>query len=117
VIEVTVKRNPDGIVSNAIHALEVGHTLTVKGPSGRYYFDPDVHREPLVLAVAGSGVTPAMAILRTILDRQLDVPVTLLYGCRTRADVIFAREIDALRLRLATLRAIVTLSQPDADWT
>jgi ferredoxin-NADP reductase/nitrite reductase/ring-hydroxylating ferredoxin subunit len=116
VIEVTVKRNPDGVVSNAIHALEAGHTLTVKGPAGRYYFDPEAHREPLVLAVAGSGITPAMAILRTILDRQLDVPVTLLYGCRTRADVIFAREIDALRVRLATLRSVIVLSQPDADW-
>ncbi len=117
VIEVTVKRNPEGVVSNAIHALESGQMLTVKGPSGRYYFDPEAHREPLVLAVAGSGITPAMAILRTILDRQLDVPVTLLYGCRTRDDVIFAREIDALRIRLATLRAIVTLSRPDAEWS
>ena len=116
VLEVTVKRNPDGVVSNAIHALEAGGMLTIKGPSGRYYFDPEAHREPLVLAVAGSGVTPAMAILRTILDRQLDVPVTLLYGCRSRADIIFAREIDALRVRLATLRAIITLSQPDPEW-
>ena len=90
--------------------------LTIKGPSGRYYFDPEAHREPIVLAVAGSGVTPAMAILRTILDRQLDIPVTLLYGCRTRADIIFAKELDALRIRLAGLRTIITLSQPDADW-
>jgi precorrin-3B synthase len=117
VLEVTVKRNPEGIVSNAIHTLQSGDMLTIKGPAGRFVFDPETHREPLVLAVAGSGVTPAMAILRTIVDRQLDIPVTLLYGCRTRADVIFARELDALRVRLAGLRVVITLSQPDAEWT
>ncbi len=116
VLEITAKRNPGGVVSHAIHGLKPGDPLTVTGPSGRYTFDPEAHREPLVLAVAGSGVTPAMAILRTILDRQLDLPVTLLYGCRTRDDVIFAREIDALRVRLAGLRVVVTLSRPDAAW-
>jgi ferredoxin-NADP reductase len=55
--------------------------------------------------------------LRTVNDLQLDVPVTLLYGCRGVDDVIFARELEALRLRLANLRMVVTLSRPDPGWT
>src|SRR5207248_7394298 len=108
VLEVTVKRNPAGIVSPAIHSLSAGADLTIQGPHGGFLFDPDQHKEPLVLAVAGSGVTPAMSILRTIHDLQLDVPVTLLYGCRARQDVIFARELEALRLRLARFRLVIT---------
>jgi ferredoxin-nitrite reductase len=117
VVELTVKKNTTGIVSPAIHTLQTGDMLTVRGPQGRFYFDPDAHHEPMVLAVAGSGITPAMSILRTIRDRQLDMPVTLLYGSRTRADVIFARELDELRLRLARLRLVLALSRPDPDWT
>jgi ferredoxin-NADP reductase/nitrite reductase/ring-hydroxylating ferredoxin subunit len=116
VLELTVKRNPTGIVSSLIHSLSPGGDLRIKGPGGKFFFDPQQHKEPLVLAVAGSGVTPAMSMLRTILDLQLELPVTLLYGSRTRADVIFARELEALRLRLATLRMVVTLSLPDRDW-
>jgi ferredoxin-nitrite reductase len=116
VLELTVKRNPTGIVSNFIHALSAGAELKIKGPHGKFVFDPERHKEPLVLAVAGSGVTPAMSILRTILDLQLELPVTLLYGSRTRQDVIFADELDALRLRLATFRLVLTLSLPDARW-
>jgi ferredoxin-nitrite reductase len=116
VLEVTVKRNPGGIVSNALHALAVGSEVPIKGPQGAFVFDHSRHKESLVMAVAGSGVTPAMAILRTIADLQLDVPVTLLYGCRTRDDVIFARELDALRLSLANFRMILTLSRPGPDW-
>lgn len=117
VLELTVKRNPRGIVSPAIHALQPGAELIVQGPTGRFLFDPEAHKEPLVLAAAGSGITPAMSILRTIHDLQLDVPVTLLYGNRTREDIIFARELDALRLRLARFRLVLTLSRPDPEWT
>jgi ferredoxin-nitrite reductase len=116
VLEVTVKRNPAGTVSPLIHELRAGADLTIKGPFGKFVFDADRHKEPLILAVAGSGVTPAMSILRTIQDLQIDVPVTLLYGCRTRDDIIFARELDALRLRLANFRLVVTLSRPDQEW-
>jgi ferredoxin-NADP reductase len=117
VLEVTVKRNPSGIVSPAIHSLLPGMELLVRGPQGGFVFDPDSYREPLVLAAAGSGVTPAMSILRTIHDLQLDLPVTLLYGCRTLDDIIFARELEAMRLRLARFRMILTLSQPDPEWS
>jgi ferredoxin-nitrite reductase len=117
VLEITVKRNPAGIVSPAIHALCSGDELIVRGPQGRFVFDPEAHMEPLVLAAAGSGITPAMCILRTIHDLQLDVPVTLLYGCRTAADVIFGRELDAMRLRLARFRLVLTLSRPEPEWS
>jgi ferredoxin-nitrite reductase len=116
VLEVTVKRNPAGIVSNALHKLSPGADLTIKGPQGLFVFDPERHKEALVLAAAGSGVTPAMAILRTIADLQLEQPVTLLYGCRGSEDVIFARELDALRLRLANFRLVLTLSRPGPGW-
>ncbi len=117
VVDLTIKRNPNGIVSNAVHDLKLGDTVTVAGPRGQFLFDPVSHREPLVLAVAGSGVTPAMAILRTIHDMQLDIPVTLLYGSRTRQDVIFAKELDAFRVRIGGLRLVHTLSRPDDEWT
>lgn len=116
-LDLTVKLNPAGIVSPAIHALKPGDSIHVKGPSGGFFFDPDRHREPIVLAVAGSGVTPAMCIVRTIHDLQLDIPVTMLYGARSRRDLIFGRELDRVRIRMPNLRLVVTLTQPDALWT
>jgi ferredoxin-NADP reductase len=116
ILEITIKRNPAGVVSPAIHALLPGAELMIKGPQGQFFFDAGEHKEPLVLAAAGSGITPAMSILRTIHDLQLDLPVTLVYGCRTRYDVIFSRELEALRLRLARFRLVITLSRPDSGW-
>lgn len=118
ILEVTVKRNPDGVVSPALHTVKSGDMITVRGPSGRFYYDPAIHREPLVLAVAGSGVTPAMSILRTLRDRGLtDQPAVLLYGCRSEEDIIFGRELEALRAALPRVRQVITLSRPSAGWT
>jgi nitrite reductase/ring-hydroxylating ferredoxin subunit len=80
VLDVTVKRNPAGIVSALLHTLGAGDDLKIKGPHGKFVFDPAQHKEPLVLAAAGSGITPAMSMLRTIHDLQIDLPVTLLYA-------------------------------------
>jgi ferredoxin-NADP reductase len=117
VLELTVKRRPDGLVSNALHRLRPGDHLSLKGPSGRFIFEPEEHREPLVLAVAGSGISPVMAILRTLVDIEPGRPVTLIYGCRTSQDIIFGREIDALRLLLPGLKVLISLSRPDLAWS
>jgi ferredoxin-nitrite reductase len=116
VVELTVKRNPTGVVSAFVHGLSAGDQLMIKGPYGDFVYDHERHTEPLVLASAGSGITPAMCVLRMMNDFQIDRPVTLLYGCRTRDDVIFARELDRLRLRLAGFRLVITLSRPDPAW-
>ncbi len=116
-LDLTVKRNPCGIVSPTIHALKPGDYVHVKGPSGGFFFDPERHREPIVLAVAGSGVTPAMCIVHTIHDLQLDIPVTMLYGARSRRDLIFSRKLDQLRIRMPNLRLVLTLTQADPLWS
>ena len=114
--DLTVKLNPGGVVSPALHASKPGDTFRVKAPAGGFVFDPEGHKEPLVFVVAGSGITPAMSILRYLRDRQLDQPATLFYGSRGRADVIFADELEALRLRLGGLKVVQTLSSPDESW-
>jgi ferredoxin-NADP reductase len=117
VVELTDKSNPEGIVSNALHLLRPGDRLSLKGPSGRFVFEPREHPEPLVMVVAGSGISPVMAILRTLVDVEPDRAVTLIYGCRTHQDLIFAREIEGLRLALPGLKTLITLSRADPGWT
>ncbi len=117
VLELTVKRNPDGIASRALHALRAGDRLAVSAPSGRFVFDPETHRESLVLVVAGRGVTPAISILRTIGDLGLDRSATLFQGCRTPDDLLFANELDRMAGAYPRLRVVATSSRPSAGWT
>jgi ferredoxin-nitrite reductase len=117
-IDLTVKRNPAGDVSNFLHdRLAVGDQITLKAPQGGYYFSPSMHQEPLVLIAAGSGITPMMSILRFLKDTDNQLPCTLLYGARTPADVIFADQIEQLAQTMPSFTYAVSLTEPPATWT
>jgi ferredoxin-nitrite reductase len=116
-LDLTIKRNPAGELSNHLHdAIEAGSELTVKGPQGGFFFDADAHREPLVLISAGSGITPMMSILRYLVDTASPLACTFLHGARTAADIIFHDECRRLARSLSQLKYQVTLSQPADGW-
>ncbi|MGH7202405.1 MAG: ferredoxin reductase, partial [Planctomycetaceae bacterium] len=113
VIDLTIKRNPGGEVSNWLHdRIGLGDVVTIKGPHGGFFFDADRHTEPLVLLSAGSGITPMMSILRHLAATSNPRPCAFLHGARTAADVIFAEECRRIAETLPSVRYAVTLSQP-----
>lgn len=93
-VAITVKRVPGGKGSNAVTALGAGDTLRIIGPSGSFTL-PDGQGDVCFVA-GGSGITPIMAILRSL--ARPGAPrrrLSLVYGNRSPEDVIFARELDA----------------------
>lgn len=93
-LAVTVKRTRDGYASNWLcdHAVP-GLRLRVLPPGG--LFTPRSPETDVLLCAAGSGVTPAMSILRTVLE-SVTGRVTLFYANRDAGSVIFAAELAAL---------------------
>jgi ring-1,2-phenylacetyl-CoA epoxidase subunit PaaE len=71
--------------------IKAGDTLELLGPSGNFCVTPEptASREYVLLA-GGSGITPMMSIARTVLAREPESKLALLYGNRTWEDVIFA---------------------------
>jgi nitrate reductase (NAD(P)H) len=68
---------------------------------------------------AGTGITPAYAVLRAIFDDPADSATTavLIYANRHEEDVLLAAELDALAARSGgRLSIIYTLSRPGPDW-
>ena len=114
-LAVTVKRVAGGIVSNHIaDHLKPGATVDVMAPQGRFAFTPDpAARRDVYLVGAGSGITPLMSILRTVLEEEPKSSVHLLYGNRNEDSIIFERELDRLGDRYAgQLTVEHVLSQP-----
>ncbi len=91
---ITTKRTPGGYASNWLaDNLRPGDHLRVLPPSG--IFTPASLDADLLLFAAGSGITPVMSIIRTVLARGSGRMV-LLYANRDAASVIFASEIAEL---------------------
>ncbi len=116
-LRVVIKRVVGGAFSNWVNdQLRPGDTLSVMTPDGRFGVpvEPGSART-LVAFAAGSGITPVMAILKTVLRRE-DGRFFLFYGNRTTADIIFREQLDDLKdWYLARLGVFHVLSREQQD--
>lgn len=117
-IAVTVKKVKKGLVSSYINEhLKAGQTVEVMQPDGRFTpaLDAD-QRKTYYLFGAGSGITPLMSILQTILEEEPQSAVHLLYGNRNEDSILFKDLLDQLLKRYAGQLSVThTLSQPKRE--
>jgi ring-1,2-phenylacetyl-CoA epoxidase subunit PaaE len=96
---VTVKRIGGGVFSNWIgDELKAGDTVDVMVPHGSFTteFHPSNQRH-LVAIAGGSGITPVMSLIKTLLREEPRSRFTLLYGNRDSSSVIFLEALAALK--------------------
>lgn len=111
---VAVKQIKDGKFSTFVNEkLEVGQTLEVMTPTGNFHLHSSpTHKKSYVLFAAGSGITPIISITKSILNEEPQSDVTLFYGNKGFASIIFREEIEALKNKyMDRLRVIHILSR------
>lgn len=98
-LRVAVKKVPQGRFSTyANEQLQVGDALEVMTPMGRFHtpLDP-AHEKSYVAFAAGSGITPIMSIMKSVLKKEPKSEFTLFYGNRAVDSIIFREEIEGLK--------------------
>ena len=94
-LRIGVKRVKDGLVSNHINDnLKVGDTVEVLPPDGRFF--ADVKKEnykTYYLFAAGSGITPILSILKTVLLTEERSFVHMIFGNRSQETIMFQKEL------------------------
>lgn len=94
-LTVAVKEVENGTFSKyANQVLKVGDTLDVAQPQGRFTFTPDTSKTRTIAAfAAGSGITPVLSILKTVLEEEPNSKFVLVYGNKTLKDTIFLNDL------------------------
>ncbi|MDX6274904.1 MAG: ring,2-phenylacetyl-CoA epoxidase subunit PaaE [Frankiales bacterium] len=117
-LRVGVKVLPGGAFSSYVHAtLAPGDVLEVMTPLGRFKtpLDPTNAKRYCFIA-AGSGITPVMSLMSTILAVEPNSEVVLLYGNRTTASVMFLEELEGLKDRyLERVQLVHVLSREEQE--
>jgi ring-1,2-phenylacetyl-CoA epoxidase subunit PaaE len=117
-VRIAVKRAACGRFSAwATRSLHPGDALEVMPPEGRFgvMTEPDGARVLLGIA-AGSGITPVLSILRTVLAREPGCRFVLLYGNRDSASIMFRDALADLKDRhLGRLAVLNVLSREEQD--
>ncbi len=98
-LKIAVKSVVDGSFSSFANSqLRVGDVLEVGSPNGRFVFEanPSLSRTIAAFA-AGSGITPVMSILKTVLEDEPNSNFVLVYGNKSSRDAIFLDELLKLQ--------------------
>ena len=117
-LRVGVRKVPGGRFSTWINeSLKPGDTIQVMAPEGRFFvpLEPSAARHYLGIA-GGSGITPILSIMKTVLAAEPKSRFTLIYGNRKLRSTMFLEELEDLKNRyLSRLTLHLVFSQESTD--
>ncbi|BBY07532.1 ferredoxin reductase [Mycobacterium noviomagense] len=127
-VTITVKAMPEGFLStHLVEGVAAGTIVRLAEPQGNFVL-PNPAPPAILFLTAGSGITPVMSMLRTLVRRDQITDIVHLHSAPTESDVMFAaelaelqREHEGYQLRLRTTRTqgrldLAHLDEEVADW-
>lgn len=100
-LRIAVKAVEKGLFSQFANTkLKAGDVLEVGKPEGKFTLETDAHNQKNYAAfVAGSGITPAISILKSVLKSEQQSSFVLIYGNKSPEETIFHQELHDLQLK------------------
>ncbi|OBF65393.1 electron transfer flavoprotein [Mycobacterium sp. 852002-51971_SCH5477799-a] len=100
-LRIAVKHIPGGAFSSFVaNELKAGDVLELMTPTGNFGTPlHPLHQKHYVALAAGSGITPVLSILATVLEIETESRFTLIYGNHTKTSTMFLAELDRLEHR------------------
>ena len=96
-IRVAIKAVENGTFSTfATSNLKVGDEIEIAAPEGRFLLNPEVNKNYIGFA-AGSGITPILSMVKTVLEKEPTANFTLVYGNKSILDTMFYSELNTLK--------------------
>lgn len=116
-LKVGIKRVDGGAFSTwANEELRVGDRLQAMAPMGTFHTELDAGAERSYLAFAGgSGITPVLSILRTVLTREPKSTFTLVYANKGVNTIMFREELEDLKNLYMGRLNIIHVLETDAQ--
>lgn len=103
-LEFTMAVQPQGRVTQYLkQQAAVGERVVLEAAAGQFSL-PDTRPEQLILISAGSGITPVMSMLRTLIDEQYTGSVDFIHYALDSDEELYSDELDALAGQLSNLR-------------
>ncbi len=108
------KKLTDHEYSMALKAMKVGDWASIDAPYGQFTFEGEFPK--IAMFAGGIGITPFKSIIKNATYKKLDSKITLFYGCRTEADIVFKDELENMQKENMNLKMVCVVNQPSSDW-
>ena len=105
-----------GKVTHALHRLEAGARIGIRGPFGNGFPLADLEWKDLLLVAGGIGLFPLRSLVQYVLDcREQFGKVTILYGARSPSERMFGEDVAAWAAR-DDVKLLQTVDVGDDGW-
>ena len=107
-----------GCLTEWLHAMEVGQMITVRGPYGRHFpvYDELLGKNLLIIA-GGIGLAPVRSVINYVRDnRDKFGTVDIVYGSRSKDDLVYYKEIIDEWMNTEGFRVHLTIDNPQEGW-
>ncbi|MFH0904345.1 MAG: FAD/NAD(P)-binding protein [Methanobacteriota archaeon] len=89
-----------GKVTNALHKLEAGDVIGIRGPFGKGFPIRMLEGNDLLIIACGLGLAPLRSLIRYVFDNRKDFgKINILFGCRSPGNILFPDEINDWKKR------------------
>ena len=102
---------PAGRASSQLHQMQVGDSLQVAAPRGRFFLDPR-NQTPLVLVAGGIGITPIVSMLAALVHEGDAREIYCFLGVRNSAEHPLREPLEEIAHDRPNLHLFVAYSQP-----
>lgn len=110
ILEVTVQKA--GLFSTyLLEEAKVGDKVVVGEPTGDFYYDDLRDNDTIVAVAGGSGITPFISMIKSIVEGSDNFNLVVLYGVRTRSDLL----IDLDSVNHKNIKVVPVLSHEEVD--
>jgi len=115
-VELNVRIVPGGAGTTYLHQqLKVGDAINLSGPYGRFLVRKSA-QVPLIFMAGGSGLSSPRSMILDLLEEGCDLPITLIYGQRTRDELYYHEELVNLADIYSNFHYVPVLSdEPDGS--
>ncbi len=106
-----------GDVTSALHKLEAGACLGIRGPLGNGFPVDKMKNRDIVFIAGGLGLAPLRSLIQYVLQKRDDFArITILYGAKNPGEILFADELEHWKRR-NDIEVLVTVDKPDDYWS
>jgi len=105
-----------GRVTRALHKLEIGNEVGIRGPFGNGFPYSEVKGKDILFVGGGIGLPPLRSLIYYIFDNRGDYKnITILYGARTPEDLVYKDDLTQWGKR-TDIKLMVTVDAASKDW-
>ncbi len=105
-----------GRLSEAMHKLEIGSEIGIRGPFGKGFPIRILEGNDLLIVGGGIGIVPLRSLINYVIDNRREFGnVNILLGCKTPQNILFSKEIDEWQKRI-DINFSCTVDRADPEW-